>query len=130
MKIHTLAAHYKASPEVLFNFLKKEENLPLWASKFCRRIDKNGNDYIITTLENQELYFKIDANADTGVIDMAAGPTKDQMWGGSQRVISDNNGGSVFIFTMLQAPGQAEEVFDAGCDNLEEEFDTLRKLID
>ena len=130
MKIHTSVGHYKASPEVLFNFLKQEENLPIWASKFCSRIDKKANDYIITTTSKQELYFKIASNAATGVIDMMAGPTREQMWGGSQRVISDNLGGSIFIFTLLQMPDQDEAEFDAGCLGLEEEFEILRTLVD
>ena len=102
MKIHTEVGHYKASPEVLFDLLSKEQNLPKWAVKFCSHVDKKADDYIITTTWGQELFFKIDANAETGIIDMAAGPTKDQMWGGPHRVASDNMGGSLFIFTFLQ----------------------------
>jgi len=130
MKIHTAVSHYKASPEVLFNLLSKEENLPKWATKFCSRVDKKGEDYIVTTTQGQELYFSIKANAQAGTIDMAIGPEKEQMWGAPHRVTSDNMGGSLFIFVFLQAPGQPEEEFDAGCLGLAEEFEVIRALVD
>lgn len=130
MKIHTAVGHYKANPETLFSLLSKEENLSKWATKFCTRVDKKAGDYMVTTTSGQVLYFKIEADARSGTIDMAVGPTKDQMWCGPHRVVSDNMGGSLFIFTFLQAPGQPEEEFDAGCLGLEEEFEVIRSLVD
>ena len=129
MKVHTAVAKFKAPPEKLFALLSKEENLPKWATMFCKDIKKDGDDYIITT-PGGELYFKINADAKTGVIDMAAGPTKEQMWGGPNRVASDNMGGSLFIFTYLQAPGQPDEDFENGCKGLAVEFEVIRKLVD
>ena len=67
MKVHTAVAKFKAPPEKLFALLSKEENLPKWATMFCKDIKKDGDDYIITT-PGGELYFKINADAKTGVI--------------------------------------------------------------
>lgn len=130
MKIHTEVGHYKASPETLFNLLSKEENLPKWATKFCSSVNKKGDDYIITTQTGQDLFFKIESDATSGKIDMSAGPTSEQMWCGPHRVASDNMGGSLFIFTYLQAPGQPDEEFDAGCHGLSEEFEVIRSLVE
>lgn len=130
MKIHTAVGHYNASPEVLFNLLSKEENLPMWATNFCSRVEKNNDDYIITTTSGESLNFKIESDASSGTIDMAVGPSNEQMWSGPSRVSSDNMGGSLFIFTLLQAPGQADDEFDAGCQGLEAEFEVIRSLVD
>ncbi|VAW52254.1 hypothetical protein MNBD_GAMMA06-196 [hydrothermal vent metagenome] len=130
MKVHTAVGQYKASPEALFNLLSKEENLPKWATKFCASIEKRQDDYILTTTEGQELFFKIKSNAETGTIDMSAGPSKEMMWGGPHRVASDNLGGSLFVFTHIQAPGQADEEFEAGCKGLAEEFEVIRSLVE
>ncbi len=130
MKVHTAIGHYKASPETLFKLLSREENLPKWATKFCKSIKKHDNDYILTTHGDQELFFKIESNAKTGTIDMAIGPSKDKMWSGPHRVASDNLGGSLFIFTYLQSPGQADDEFEAGCNGLKDEFEVIRTLIE
>jgi len=130
MKVHTAVGKYKVSPDILFNLLSKEENLPKWATKFCASIKKHQNDYILTTTRGQELFFKIDSNAETGTIDMAIGPSKEMMWGGPNRVTSDNMGGSLFIFTLLQSPGQSDEEFEAGCNGLSEEFEVIRSLVE
>ena len=129
MKIHTNVAKFKASPKKLFSFLSKEENLPKWATLFCKEIRKGDDGYIVTT-SGGELVFAINADEKTGVIDMAMGPTKDQMWKIPTRVSSDNMGGSIFVFTYLQAPGQTEIEFENGCKGLEEEFEVIRKLVD
>jgi len=129
MRVHSIAGDYKASPEKLFNLLSKEENLPQWATVFCKGIRKDGEDYLIAT-EGGELYFKIDADSKTGVIDMLAGPAKDKMWNNPTRVVSNNMGGSLFIFTLIQSPGQSDEDFENGCKGLAEEVEAIRKLVD
>ncbi|VAW78907.1 hypothetical protein MNBD_GAMMA12-927 [hydrothermal vent metagenome] len=130
MKIHTAVGQYNASPDVLFSLLSKEENLPKWASNFCTSIEQREDHYFITTTSGQELCFKIEANAETGTIDMAVGTSKDRMWSGPHRVASDNLGGSLFIFTHIQSPGQTNEEFDMGCKGLAEEFEVIRSLVD
>ena len=130
MRVSTVVGQYKASPQTLFGLLSKEENLPKWATKFCTSITKRRNDYILTTTDGQELFFKINSNAETGTIDMAVGPSKETMWGGPHRVVSDNMEGSLFIFTNIQSPGQADEEFDAGCKGLVEEFEVIRSLVE
>ena len=129
MKVHTTVGKFKASPEKLFNLISKEENLPKWATIFCKSIRKEGEDFIITT-PGGDLFFKIDSDEKTGVIDMSVGPTKEQMWGGPHRVVSDNMGGSLFIFTYIQAPGQPDEDFENGCKGLEAEFEVIRKIVE
>lgn len=130
MNIHTAVGQYKASPDKLFNLLSKEENLPKWATKFCTSIEKRQDDYILTTITGQEMFFKINSNAETGIIDMSLGPSKDMMWMGPHRVTSDNMGGSLFIFTFIQSPGQANEEFEAGCKGLAEEFEVIRSIVE
>lgn len=130
MKIHTAVGHYKASPETLFDLLSKPENLPRWATQFCASVTREGEDYTLTTLQGQELAFSVHSDAKTGVIDMAAGPDKSAMWMGPHRVVSDNLGGSLFLFTHMQMPGQPDEEFEQACAGLQHEFEVIRSLVD
>ena len=129
MRVHTAVGHFKASPTTLFSLLSKEENLPQWATLFCKGIRREGEHHIITT-PGGELYFSIDADPKAGTIDMSAGPNPDQMWAGPHRVASDNMGGSLFVFTYIQAPGQPDEEFENGCKGLPIEFEVIRKIVD
>lgn len=130
MKTHTAIAQYKASPEKLFTLLSKEENLPKWAVNFCADIEHRAGDYVITTKAGEELLFKIEADPNTGTIDMASGPSKEQMWKSPTRVVSDNTGGSLFIFTFVQPPGMPDDVYEAGCEGLDVEFEVIRSLVE
>ncbi len=130
MKTNTTVARYKASPQTLYDLLSKEENLPKWAVRFCTDIERKADDYIITTATGEAHYFKIEADPQTGTIDMASGPSKDQMWNTPTRVVSDNADGSLFIFTFLQPPGMPDEAYAAGCAGLKEEFEVIRSLVE
>lgn len=130
MKVRTVVGQYKASPEILFDLLSKEENLDKWATNFCSSIEKRESDYVLTTVKGQEFFFKIDSDSETGIIDMAMGDNKDMMWKTPHRVTSDNMGGSLFIFTNIQLPGQEDAEFEEGCNGLLEEFEVIRSLVD
>lgn len=129
MQVQTKTGHFKCTPEALLNLLSKEENLPKWATLFCQAIKMDGDDYKITTPMG-ELFFRIDVDIKTGVIDMKAGPTKKQMGGGYHRVVSDNNGGSLFLFTHLQSPGESDEQYLEGCSGIDKEFEVIRELVE
>ncbi len=101
MQIKTTVGHFNTSPEVLFDFLSKAENLPKWATLFCASITKQDEIYLVTTPDGQEIFFDIESNAEHGTIDMSLGPTKDQLWRGirSQPAIIGN-----FTFELTGTP--------------------------
>lgn len=53
-----------------------------------------------------EFFFEIRADAESGVIDMLAGPDEDALICFPTRVVATPAGGSAYTFTMFQAPGQ------------------------
>ena len=56
------------------NTCRPSSNLPVWATEFARELKyEDGNAKVVNGLG--EFDFSIDADADTGVIDMYAGPT-------------------------------------------------------
>lgn len=129
MTAKTTTAHYKATPEDLFAFVSNIENLPKWATGFCKSIRKEGEHYIITT-PGGEMYQRFDVDPKTGKLDMYAGPTLDQMWCWPTRITPDNMGGSVFSFTCIQMPNQGDEEFGAQCLTLHEELENIRQIVD
>src|SRR6266704_1246733 len=88
----------------VFEFLSKVENLPLWATDFARELKyENGKAKVVNGLG--EFYFSIDADTDTGVIDMYAGPSEGEMGLFPTRVVALGAKESAYSFTMFKAPG-------------------------
>jgi hypothetical protein len=56
------------------------------------------------------------------VIDMFAGPSKDQMAIFPTRAVELPDGSTAFSFTMFQGPGMPDELFDTQYESLKREF--------
>jgi hypothetical protein len=73
-----------------------------------------------------EFYFRIAADPETGVIDMYAGPTKDELALFPTRVVALPDGRSASSFTMVKAPGMSDDLFESQHESLRREFDNIR----
>ena len=121
---HTLSLN--APKERVFGFLSKIENLPAWATLFCKELKQvEGGRHKIRTPQG-EIFFRIDADPKTGVIDMHGGLQEDQMAYWPARVVEDPGKGSLFIFTAFQYPGVDDEEFSIQCAGLKQEFPHIR----
>lgn len=129
LKAKTTTARFKAPADKVQNFIANVENLPKWATGFCKNLKKQGDDYIVTT-PGGDLFFRIDQNQDNGITDMWGGPSKDMMMRWPVRVLPDGFGGSVLAFTAIQTPDQPDEVFEGQCKELEVEFENIRAHVD
>ena len=92
-----------------FEYLSNVENLPKWATEFCRKLRTVDGQHKIVTCDPEapELYFRIRADYESGFIDMLAGPAPDQLWTFPTRVVDLPGGNCVYLFTMIQSPGLA-----------------------
>ena len=68
---HTLAL--KASKERVFGFLSRIENLPRWATLFCKELKRLEDGRYKVVTPGGEIFFKIEADPRSGVIDMYGG---------------------------------------------------------
>jgi hypothetical protein len=97
------------------------DNLPAWATEFARELKREGDDFKVVNGLG-EFYFSIQADPATGVIDMLAGPSKDQMAIFPTRAVPLPDGRTAYSFTMFQAPDMPDEVFDSQYQSLLREF--------
>ena len=125
MTSRTVTAVLAAPKEQVFDYLSQIENLPGWATEFARELRyENGKAKVVNGLG--EFYFTIDADPDTGVIDMFAGPAEDELALFPTRVVELPGGQSAFSFTMFKAPGMPDELFESQYQSLLREFENLR----
>ena len=126
MTTRTVTTVLDAPKDDVFSFLSKIDNLPKWASEFARELRYvDGKAKVVNG--RGEFYFAIDADEDTGVIDMYAGPTEDELALFPTRVVGLPGGASAFTFTMFQAPGMSDELFESQYASLLREFDNIRR---
>jgi hypothetical protein len=124
MRSETVTTVVRASQEEVFEFISDIENLPRWATEFARELRREGENYIVRNGLG-EFYFEIDADAPTGVIDMFAGLAKDQMAIFPARAVGLPDGRTAFSFTMFQAPGMPDELFESQHESLKREFHNI-----
>ena len=124
MRSETVTAVVPAPPTAVFEYLSDIEKLPEWATEFARELKRQGEDYKVVNGLG-EFYFEIKADPHTGVIDMFAGPSKDQMAIFPARVVALPDGSTAFSFTMFQAPDMPDEVFESQHQSLKREFTNI-----
>jgi hypothetical protein len=126
MNARTVTAVLDAPKTAVFDYLSKIDNLPKWATEFARELKyDDGKAKVVNGLG--EFYFRIAADEETGVIDMHAGPTEDELALFPTRVVPLPDGRSAFTFTMFQAPGMPDDLFESQYQSLRREFENLRR---
>ena len=120
MLSQTVTAVLDAPRADVFAFLSDLDNLPLWATEFARELRHDGDRTVVVNGLG-EFVFSIDADEETGVIDMYADgalfPT---------RVVPLGADRTAYTFTMFKAPDMPDELFESQYDSLRREFDNIR----
>lgn len=127
MQTVTKTVHLNADRDQAFNFLSNIENLPKWARSFCTELKREGDDYKVVN-PGGELYFTIEADQETGVVDMIAGPQKEQMGAWPARVMGMPDGTSLFAFTLIKCAESSDEQFAQTCASVESELTELSTM--
>ena len=124
MRSETVTTVLAAPQDAVFEYMSEIEKLPEWATEFARELKREGEDYKVVNGLG-EFYFQIDADPQTGVIDMFAGPSKDQMAIFPTRAVALPDGRTAFSFTMFQGPEMPDELFEAQHQSLKREFTNI-----
>jgi hypothetical protein len=126
MQTRTVTALLDAPRDEVYGYLSKVENLPKWATEFARELKyEDGQAKVVNGLG--EFYFTIDADPDTGVIDMYAGPSLDELALFPTRAIELTGGATAYSFTMFQPPEMPDALFESQYSSLLKEFDNIRR---
>jgi hypothetical protein len=109
----------------VYEFLARVESMPEWATEFARELRwENGRPKVVNGLG--EFWITIEADPDTGVIDMLSGQDPDDLALFPTRVVALPDGRSAFTFTMFQAPGMPDELFESQYASLLRELEGLQ----
>ena len=96
----------------VFDFLARVESMPEWATEFARELRwEQGQPKVVNGLG--EFWVRIEADLETGVIDMLAGPQPEELALFPTRVVPLPGERSAFTFTMFQGPDMPDELFES-----------------
>lgn len=127
MRSRTVTTVLPAPREEVFRYISDIERLPEWATEFARELRRDRDRYkVVNNLG--EFFFDIDADPDTGVIDMYSGPEPDAMALFPTRVVGLPDGSTAYTFTMFQGPGMPDELFDSQHESLRREFRNIERV--
>jgi len=126
MRSATVTTVLGASRDDVFDYLSDVENLPRWATEFARELRREGDDFKVVNGLG-EFFFTIHADRTTGVIDMFAGPEKESMAVFPSRAVALPDGGTAYSFTMFQAAGMPDALFEAQHASLQREFRNIER---
>ena len=127
MRSKTVTAVLPAPREKVFAYLSDIENLPEWATEFARELRREDGAYkVVNNLG--EFHFEIRADERTGVIDMLAGPSPDELALFPTRAVELSDGRTAYTFTMFQGPDMPDDLFDSQYASLQREFDNIRAV--
>jgi hypothetical protein len=125
VRTRTVTTVLPAAKEEVFAWMADIENLPEWATEFARELKyEDGKAKVVNGLG--EFYFRVDADSETGVIDMHAGPSEQELALFPTRVVPLGDAKSAYSFTMFKAPGMPDELFESQYESLRREFDNIR----
>jgi hypothetical protein len=128
MRSETVTTILPATRQRVFDYMSNIRNLPEWATEFARELREEDGEYrVVNNLG--EFVFDIRADEETGVIDMYAGPTRDELAVFPTRAVELPDGRTSYSFTMFQGPGMPDELFESQHESLKREFANIERIL-
>jgi hypothetical protein len=128
MRSETVTTVLPVPRERVFEYMSDIRNLPEWATEFARELREQDGEYrVVNNLG--EFVFEIRADERTGVIDMYAGPSRDQLAVFPTRAVALPDGRTSYSFTMFQGPGMPDELFESQHASLKREFENIEAIL-
>jgi hypothetical protein len=126
MDSRTVTTVLASRREDVFAYLADVEKLPEWATEFARELKVvDGKHKVVNGLG--EFFFEIRADETTGVIDMLAGPSEEELALFPTRVVALPGDRSAFTFTMFRGPGVPEDLFESQYRSLRRELENVER---
>jgi len=128
LRSKTVSVSIESPPRRVYEFVANPENLPKWATTFCRSVRKSGGEWIVETPDGP-MGMRFVGRNDFGVLDhyVTVKPGIEIL--NPMRVVP-NGSGSEIIFTSFQLPGMSNERFAEDAGFVERDLGALKKALE
>ncbi|MFC4766349.1 SRPBCC family protein [Effusibacillus consociatus] len=124
----TLGVSIECPPEKVYEFISDPENLPKWATAFCKSVTKSDGEWIVETPDGPMKIRFVERNK-FGALDHYVSPMPGQEILNPMRVIP-NGSGSEVIFTLFQLPGMSDDKYLEDAGLVERDLRTLKNVLE
>jgi len=124
----TLSISINCHPDKVYDFVSNLENMPVWATTFCKSIKKSDGEWIAATTQGQ-VKIRLAENNRFGVLDHYVTPAPGVEVYVPMRVVP-NGSGSEMIFTLFRLPDMTEEQYDEDARLVERDLRTLKDVLE
>ena len=128
MKAKTYSTTIACDPKKAFDFIAQPENLPRWATGFCRKIVRDAQHWIVDSPQGK-IRMRYVTDEKTGVIDFYMSPAPGVEGLAASRVVP-NGKEAEYLFTLFQAPEVSDELFEKQGQVLQEELANLKSILE
>ncbi len=128
LRAKTLSVSIACPPRRVYGFVSNPENLPKWATAFCRSVRKSKGEWIMETPDGPMRIKFVGAN-EFGVLDHHVSPAPGLEILNPMRVVL-NGSGSEVLFTLFQLPNMSEERFAEDARLVERDLRTLKNVLE
>jgi uncharacterized membrane protein len=129
MRSETRTIAIAAPPQAVYDYVSDLAVLPDWAIGFARSIRRDGDGWIVETAAGEEVSMRVETDPAHGVVDFVGSPAPGAEFAAPSRVLAHGDG-SVYVFTVLQAPGMPDEAVDQQAEALEHELQVLKARLE
>ncbi len=124
----TISVQIAREPAAVYAYVADLNNLPTWATTFCRSIRCEGEEWVIETSLGT-MAIRLARENDLGVLDHYLTPPGGETLYVPMRVVS-NGSGSEVIFTLFRLPGVSDETYTADAALVRLDLDRLKGLLE
>jgi len=124
----TLTVSIDCPADQVYGFVSNPENLPGWATAFCRSIMRSDSGWIVEMPQGEVTVRFVPRNT-MGVLDhfVALAPGVEIYV--PMRVVA-NGAGSEVLFTLFRLPGMTDEEFAEDAGMVERDLGTLKRVME
>ena len=128
LKSKTLSVSIECPPRDVYRFVSNPENLPKWATAFCRSVSKSEGEWIVETPDGP-MRIKFVGHNGFGVLDHYVNPAPGLEILNPMRVVP-NGSGSEVVFTLFQLPNMSDERYAEDVRLVERDLRTLKNILE
>ena len=128
MKSRTLTISIASPPTQVYAFASNPENLPRWATAFCKSVSNVDGEWIIETAVGP-MGLRFCEENEFGVLDHTVRLPDGTEVLSPMRVLPNGEGSEV-IFTLFHRPDVTEEQFAEDAKLVEQDLNTLKRVLE